>query len=731
MANQFLRLNDTKLNILKAQNLLAIIEQKRKDSIQSKDVQSENGLFASLYSAFKDFFTKLGKPTIQKRFQKSGSPARSDDYNQTNQEIYDDMHVAYSEVDSLSSVMVKNFNYSETERQMLLNKVKKIGSDSLDYSFYTKGLKSQSLYGSDNFMDNSKIDPSKLTSGANAAEIFSTEGIVTLKRTSNVDRSSLVDKVTGIRPDEGEGPGIPDWNKAIGFGGYEGLFYGMKGEIRPEGGKLHLQYSPDGKALYELGASVDEKMPNRLKMFDNNADTFWEVEYVTPSVTGYKNIVTGEQISVSEFDSIVSNTVNAPQVPTTNNTQLERESALEQYVPVSGGGVLQYLTVNFTVHLNTAQIINWISLNPNNFGQEKYMDILSIQTSEDGSNFTTLEGFGDYEYATTLTRRANEELNPSVVQDTMSPDRFKYAGMGVWTFAARKAAAIRFSIRQTRSYIKPYEVLMIETSQTITTTVTTNPSAWDAFWGAKPETSTSTRTVTNQISIPYLTGQVSGFDVMNLDPGAATAGFEINDPLEGIPVIDFLLGWLFSSSQQTSSSVGPQTITKQWTVTNTDVSRFSIGIRDINIYSYTFSEKSEFISKPYISPAPLYKVSVDVNEQIPKIFSSTGNAAEQNSWIKYYISVDDGVAWYQISPLTHRDTPSLDGINLVPQIININSDVSKEDRSNPLAYIDVDHPVYSVRFKAVLSRPTNIQDAQSYTPTLSSYALQLYPIGGL
>jgi hypothetical protein len=438
-------------------------------------------------------------------------------------------------------------------------------------------------------------------------------------------------------------------------------------------------------------------------------------------------------------------------------------------VPTTSGGNIAYLTVNFTVHLSTAARINWIALNPNNFGQEDYIDILDIQVSSDGSKFSSLEGFSDYEYATTLTKHANEELNPDIVQETMSPDKFKYAGMGIWTFVCPDpVTAIRFSARQTRSYIKPYEVLMVETSQTITTTTTTNPSAWDEFWGAEPETTTSSRNVSRQIGIPYLVGQVTGFDVMNLDPGSQTAGMNV----AGVPAViqagtaivgagigaivggaaavgtafagpigaaigfvaGAILGWifpnLFSSSTQTSTSAGPQTITRQWTVTKTDISRFAIGIRDINIYSYSFATSSEIVSKPYISPAPIYKISLDVDEQIPKEFYAAA-AVTANNWIKYYISIDDGVSWNRISPMTHRDTPSEDGIHLVPRIINVNSDVATPDRDNPLAYIDTGSSVYSVRFKAVLSRPTDIRDADSYTPALSSYSLQIYPVGGL
>jgi len=190
-----------------------------------------------------------------------------------------------------------------------------------------------------------------------------------------------------------------------------------------------------------------------------------------------------------------------------------------------------------------------------------------------------------------------------------------------------------------------------------------------------------------------------------------------------------LFSW-FGSSKKTETSVGPQTITKQWRVTKDDRSRFAIGIRDINLYSYKFAEVSEMVSIPYFSPKAISKIALTVDEQVPKIFYSNMPGTE-NDWIKYYISVDDGASWRRISPMHHKDTLSEDGVNNIPEIININSDIKKEDRDNFLAYVDTDEPIYQVRFKAVLSRPSQISNAESYTPVLSKYALQIYPMGGL
>ena len=170
----------------------------------------------------------------------------------------------------------------------------------------------------------------------------------------------------------------------------------------------------------------------RMKMFDNNPDTFWEVEYITDPVVGYKNKYSGQQISVSEFNDLIANEIDSPNVEVVGDTVVTDEHGrlIEDYVPVTQKSPTDFLTVDFTVFLDKVHNINWISLNPNNFGQELYMDVLSIQTSPDGKSFSELEGFDEHEYDITLTAEANQELSETIIKDTLSPDKFKFAGQG-------------------------------------------------------------------------------------------------------------------------------------------------------------------------------------------------------------------------------------------------------------------------------------------------------------
>ena len=714
MANEYLRLQDTKMNIEKARNVIAVIENKRKDDIKS--IQSENKLFQDLWKAFKDFFTTLGKPSLKKRLLKKTAPALSSDYNDTMRETRDDMRVAYTEVDSLGSLMVKNYNFGESERQMLLNKVRKLNSKNIDYSFYSKGAKDRSLYALDSFIDNSKVDFTKIGAGATAASIVTDQGVVTLNRGGNVDRAPLVRDVTGIKES------LANWDPIGEVGGYEGLYFGMRGEARPEGGTWHLEYTANGNTLYDKGAPDNELKPKRMEMFDGNPDTFWEVELIDDQIMGYQSKYDGEQITVAQFQELRDNELNSPNVQVVGDTIITNEygSLIEDYVPVTSRGLGDFLKVDFVVHMQRSVNINWLNLNPNNFGTENYVDVLSVETSEDGQSFEKLDGFDDHEYDITLTSEANEELTQTQLFDMLAPDRFKYAGQGIWTFAPRKTRLIKFSLRQPQSYIKTYEVLKYRTEQEITNTTTKNVGGFFGL-GASTKTVVDKHTETREVELPYLEGMVNGFDVMGLESG----GTEYTERGAGNMAL-----W---GVQVTSNTVaGQERITKQWTETKYDKARFAIGVRDIGIYSYTFSERSEVVSQPYSSPKPISKLSLTVDEYIPKVFYTTaGNEGTENSWIEYYVSVDDATSWSRISPTNHTETVSSDGINPVPEVININSDISAAERENPLAYIDTPEPIFKVRFKAVLKRPNNIVDSDSYSPLLSSYALKIYPHGGL
>ena len=177
-----------------------------------------------------------------------------------------------------------------------------------------------------------------------------------------------------------------------------------------------------------------------------------------------------------------------------------------------------------------------------------------------------------------------------------------------------------------------------------------------------------------------------------------------------------------SSSSSTFSDSG-WSISRTWMETVWDRIRWGIGIKEIGLYSYKYSETSEIVSIPYLSPTNISKVSLKVDELIPASFPNS------QRWIQYFVSGDNGQTWYQINPL---EKPSLfDGDNSRPvaRILNFNPDFLKED-DDENKYIRTTQPVNTVRLRVVLVRPGG-NDNALLSPILKSYRLMIYPVGGL
>jgi hypothetical protein len=163
-------------------------------------------------------------------------------------------------------------------------------------------------------------------------------------------------------------------------------------------------------------------------------------------------------------------------------------------------------------------------------------------------------------------------------------------------------------------------------------------------------------------------------------------------------------------------------VTRTWLEVYWDKARYAIGIRDIGVFNYSFSNQSELISKSFSSAKEIIKVQLQVDEQIPNVFPL------DRRFIEYYITVDDGKNWHRINPLDHP-TLYLDG-QITPRTINFNIDLGGplgDDTKNLIT----NEPVRSVRFRAVLFTDQGVDNASHYTPVLKKYRLKLYPRGGL
>ncbi len=169
------------------------------------------------------------------------------------------------------------------------------------------------------------------------------------------------------------------------------------------------------------------------------------------------------------------------------------------------------------------------------------------------------------------------------------------------------------------------------------------------------------------------------------------------------------------------------TLTKIWNQPQFDIIRYAIGIKELTVAQFTYEQVSEFVSKPWSSPKDIIKVTSIVDQFIPGIFPV-------GTYIKYYVKPNiEESDWTQINPLGLPSVFNEDG-SIVPRIINFNTERPISSGLEE-SYVLTSKPVREIVFKAVLTRPTQLEgttaSADGYSPILKSYRLLMYPANGL
>lgn len=139
--------------------------------------------------------------------------------------------------------------------------------------------------------------------------------------------------------------------------------------------------------------------------------------------------------------------------------------------------------------------------------------------------------------------------------------------------------------------------------------------------------------------------------------------------------------------------------------------RYALGIQSVQISSYRFQEKSEYVSTIYKTDRPIRGVFLQTVDQVPREFP------EEEDWIEYYITVNNGHAWEKIHPQGSR----MRGVIRY----EVNSNVPREGRRPEYGYLETLDPVYEVRVKAVLKRPKMIKNGEYLTPIIREYRLHV------
>lgn len=152
-----------------------------------------------------------------------------------------------------------------------------------------------------------------------------------------------------------------------------------------------------------------------------------------------------------------------------------------------------------------------------------------------------------------------------------------------------------------------------------------------------------------------------------------------------------------------------------------DVVSWRVGVRELGLHSFRFAPVSEMVRTPVVSPRPIEKVMLQVDETIPQAFNPT------RSWAVYELSADEGRSWHRINPLG-KPTRFDERGNVVPRVLTFDERATTADPETLL--VPTEGEVRQIRLRITLYADPDVADDR-LSPVIHGYELLVFPRGGL
>lgn len=499
--------------------------------------------------------------------------------------------------------------------------------------------------------------------------------------------------------------------------------------------------------IRDRGATLEEKKQVRKRMIDGAPDTYWQCEYVfRPSVfgstaaqlqgrrwanfTGSKSNPLGTEKTEGnqEYVAGTNTDLRGTFVETGGENDARLQVTPEDLRTAARSFDNLDMEITLTLTLPEPKQMNWLNLNPMNFGETDWLKIRNIEVAETrGSVFRQIPNFTSGRFQNVLTEDVNHEVGSETVEHIMSPSQYSYRGTGIWTFPTRQVQVIRFTIAQEVPTPVLYQKIKVQMHR-----------VWEKIYQQNYDSSsrslrsgfTKSAEWTKVITLDYLQsvqilqGALSAQEVAPITEGEpnqtrsgsrndSTDNFfdtgvgKLIDPAGILKAFGLGGGHSRSSSYASNETDTGFYMKGYWVETFYDLIGYRIGIREIGAFMNQYETSSEIVSVPFNSPVDLKKITLRVDDDTP------GDTS-----IEYYISPDDGKKWHRINPL---DKPSIYGDDgfAVPKTIsfNIPGNPGSEDK-----YVSTVAPVRKILFKAEF-KSTSAEDS----PVLRSYRMLMYP----
>lgn len=626
---------------------------------ENKDLEFSS-IIRNISTGIKDTILTLGKPSFQNR--KAKKIPSQDDYNKNIEEICNDLEICYDELRGMKDVLKTYFNYNTLSSKDLESKVKELDNETKNISLHIKApLKDRVYIARDDFNNTNKIDEKETSS-----EIDVMQGSVLLKRESSVNRNDKEAEISIT----GNSNGFP--------------------------GNLHQVIVKD-----EAQSGYKEDMEKNITFLaeedghiylsavqDKNPDTWFEYELANFPTSKKKNPC--EWFGLDYEDGTV-------------------------WAKDPKDGKLK-LTIRIV--LPEAEIINWIDISPYTPKNGHPIVIKTIKTAP--SLEEELDSIYKREYLNHSISDNTNGRDDKFYDENDIPGQNDFTGHGVFAFSPKKVKIIELSFEQDSPY--DCKIGHIYFVRTVKLKITKS-----SFFGLIKKTKYETKkfriegpktdldALTEESHRSLIGAAIGGWAGAKT---GATLGAALG-PLGAVigGVLGGILGSFFGKKDVDVISDNVDSGVEAF-----DGWRWAIGLRDINVNSYTYASKSQVVSESIEVPGQISKIELDASEQIPELFYSEQTEQtkheNKNEWIKYFVSIDKGTSWHRISPVDDIESK-------IPSVIYVNSDLPGELQDDTAKYITANEETNSVKFKAILSRPTDLDDAQFFSPLLRAYTLKV------
>lgn len=354
------------------------------------EAATEEAIAALVAETIQRYYVNLGQPLTLKRRAEPGHLPFIEEYNDTIEEMASDIAILFGETEKIGDHLSEYFNYAQSEKMRVKNRIQALGGLVNDLNLVASDTSENGIYFRDSFENTVAVEADMIM--GEAAQIATTEGIVTLPRSETVNRSTTA-KI-----------------KAVQGNGEAGTHHLMR----------NVKITKEDGTTVTTGAYVSDQTPNdsATDILDGRPDTIFEYQMVNVRREDALDIAKGYDFQWAK-----------------GNKEGER------------------LRVKFIIELDGAQDVNWININPYHAALSKgKVTVYSIRTSEDGFEYLPLYDGGNYIINSEINTTPQSYRADALFDGSNSFTESKFAGQGVWAFPTRKAKYVEVVLDQNESY---------------------------------------------------------------------------------------------------------------------------------------------------------------------------------------------------------------------------------------------------------------------------------------